>query len=104
VIVKGKNVQPGEVEKVLRGLAGVEEVCVLGIDGPEGPRTVLRAAIVAPPGALSYERVIEHCRAHLGEPKVPRNILFLSELPRDGRGKVDRHALARSAGSELHSG
>lgn len=95
IIVKGKNVQPGEVEKVLRELPGVEEVCVLGVDGPEGPRTVLRAAIAARAGALSYEQVIEHCRAHLAEPKVPRNLLFLAELPRDGRGKLDRIALAK---------
>ena len=67
---------------------------MLGIDGPEGPRTVLRAAIVARNGALSYERVIEHCRLHLGEPKVPRNLVFLPALPRDSRGKLDRAKLA----------
>ena len=95
VIVKGKNVQPLEVEAVLRALPGVEEVCVIGVDGPEGPRTVLRAAIATRNGDLSYERVLEHCRAHLAETKIPRSLLFLPELPRDARGKVDRKALGQ---------
>ena len=94
VIVKGRNVQPSEVEGVLRELAGVEEVCVLGVAGPEGPRTLLRAVIAARDGALSYERVIEHCRERLAEIKVPKNLVFVRELPRDARGKVDRRALA----------
>ncbi|MGE4189814.1 MAG: class I adenylate-forming enzyme family protein [Thermoanaerobaculia bacterium] len=94
VIVKGKNVQPGEVENVLRELAGVDEVCVLGVDGPEGPRTLLRAVIATRDDSLTYERVLEHCRGRLAEVKVPRNVVFVAELPRDGRGKLDRRALA----------
>jgi long-chain acyl-CoA synthetase len=94
LIVKGKNVQPGEVERVLRELPGVDEVCVLGVDGPEGPRTVLRAAIATKNGGLSYERVLEHCRVHLAETKIPRSVLFLRELPRDARGKLDRTKLS----------
>ena len=64
--------------------------------------SVTRDPIVAGNGDLSYERVLAHCRAHLGEPKIPRSVLFLAELPRDARGKLDRAALARPRGPELH--
>ncbi|MEZ5313340.1 MAG: hypothetical protein R2862_06610 [Thermoanaerobaculia bacterium] len=79
---------------MLRELAGVDEVCVLGVDGPEGPRTLLRAVIATRDDSLTYERVLEHCRGRLAEVKVPRNVVFVAELPRDGRGKLDRRALS----------
>lgn len=94
VIVKGKNVQPREVENVLRHLPGVEDLCVLGVDGPEGPRTVLRAVFAADFAAVTFESVVEHCRGKLAEHKIPRSIVVLPELPRDGRGKLDRRRLA----------
>jgi long-chain acyl-CoA synthetase len=97
VIVKGRNVQPREVENLLRDLPGVDDVCVLGVDGPEGPRTVLRAVFGAATAAVTFESVVEHCRGKLAEHKIPRSIVVLSELPRDGRGKLDRRQLADPA-------
>lgn len=94
VIFKGKNVQPREVEAVLRELPGVDDVCVLGIDGPEGPRTVLRAVFGAAAREISFETVVEHCRGRLAEHKIPRSVVVLPELPRDGRGKLDRRRLS----------
>lgn len=94
VIVKGKNVQPREVENVLRQLPGVDDVCVLGVDGLEGPRTVLRAVFAADAAAVTFESVVEHCRGKLAEHKIPRSVVVLPELPRDGRGKLDRRRLA----------
>ncbi len=108
IIVKGKNVQPSEVEIVLSDLAGVDEVCVLGVDGPEGPRTVLRAVIAAGGAAASsvvtFERLVEHCRGRLAEHKIPRSVVVLPELPRDGRGKIDRRRLADPALAAAASG
>lgn len=97
VIVKGRNVQPREVENLLRELAGVEDVCVLGVDGPEGPRTVLRAVIASGAAAVSFESVVEHCRGKLAEHKIPRSVVVVPALPRDARGKLDRRRLAEPA-------
>ncbi len=47
VIVRGKNVNPREIEAVLRGLDGIEDVACFGVDGPDGPRSVLRALVIA---------------------------------------------------------
>ncbi len=94
VIVKGRNVQPRELENLLRDLPGVDEVCVLGVDGPEGPRTVLRAVLSAASAAVTFESVVEHCRGKVAEHKIPRSVVVLAELPRDGRGKIDRRRLA----------
>jgi long-chain acyl-CoA synthetase len=97
ILVRGKNVNPREVEAALVELAGVEEAHVLGVDGPDGPRTVLRVVVAAPDGGLDYRRVVEHCRRRLAEHKVPRSVVIVPELPRTERGKLDRKALAALA-------
>jgi long-chain acyl-CoA synthetase len=94
VLVRGKNVNPREVEATLRELAGVADAAVFGADGPDGPRSVLRAVVAAPAGGLDYARVLAHCRARLAEYKVPRSVALVAELPRTERGKLDRAALA----------
>lgn len=94
VLVRGKNVNPREVETTLREIPGVVDAAVFGADGPDGPRSVLRAIVAAPTGDLDYARVLSHCRARLAEYKVPRSVVLVAELPRTDRGKIDRAALA----------
>jgi long-chain acyl-CoA synthetase len=93
LIVRGKNVDPREIEAALAGLPGVEEVCAIGVDGPDGPRSVLRVVVAAPGGEIGYREVAEWCRGRLADHKVPRSIVLVSHLPRTDRGKVDRAAL-----------
>jgi long-chain acyl-CoA synthetase len=92
--IKGKNVNPREIEAVLAQLPGVTEVAVLGLPGSAASGPVLRAVLAADGATLSHERVREWCRAHLAEHKVPRSVLFVPELPRNARGKLDRAALS----------
>ena len=98
VIVRGRNVDPREVERVLKTMPGVEDACVLGVDGPDGPRSILRAVVAAPSTALDYAQVVTFCRTHLAEHKVPRSVILVPDLPRTDRGKIDRAALAALAG------
>jgi long-chain acyl-CoA synthetase len=93
LIVRGKNVNPREIELAIADLPGVDEVCVLGVDGPDGPASMLRAVVAAPGGGVDYQGVVAHCRHRLAEFKVPRSVLVVPELPRNARGKVDRAAL-----------
>jgi len=93
VLVRGHNVNPREVESVLRDLRGVADVAVFGIDGPDGPRSVLRAIVAAPDGAVGHDQLLTHCRARLAEHKVPRSFVVVDDLPRTARGKLDRAAL-----------
>jgi long-chain acyl-CoA synthetase len=90
--IKGKKVNPREVEAVLARLPGVEEVAALAL--PTGGSTpVLRAVVACRCGRLSPEDVLAWCRAHLAPHKVPRSLLLVPELPRTARGKLDRQAL-----------
>jgi acyl-CoA synthetase (AMP-forming)/AMP-acid ligase II len=47
--------------------------------------------------SVTRERVSAHLRESLAAYKHPRRILFLPELPRNPRGKLDHEALLREA-------
>jgi acyl-CoA synthetase (AMP-forming)/AMP-acid ligase II len=93
VNIKGRKVNPREVESVLAELDGVDEAVVLGIPVPERGGEVLRAVIGCRSGRLSREEVLAWCRERLAAHKVPRSLILLPEIPRTGRGKPDRAAL-----------
>jgi long-chain acyl-CoA synthetase len=93
VNIKGKKVNPREVEAVLCQLAGVDEAAVLGVAMPGRPGEVLRAVVACPPGRLTAEDVVAWCRSHLSAHKVPRSVILVPRMPRTARGKLDRSAL-----------
>jgi fatty-acyl-CoA synthase len=89
----GENVFPGEVEDVIARHPDVVEAAVIGVPDPEfGSR--LKAFVVARTAdALDAEAVREHVGANLARFKVPRDVEFVEELPRNGTGKVMRSEL-----------
>jgi acyl-coenzyme A synthetase/AMP-(fatty) acid ligase len=101
--VKGKKVDPREVEGVVGALAGVDEVVVLGVPAPEGGAEIVRAVIACRPGLLRAEEVLAYCREHLSAHKVPRSVILVPEMPRTARGKIDRPALLALAPAPVRS-
>jgi acyl-coenzyme A synthetase/AMP-(fatty) acid ligase len=101
VNIKGKKVNPREVEAVLAQLPGVREVAVLGVCLPERSGEVLRAVVaVTAADALTAAEVVAWCRPRLSPHKVPRSVVLVPELPRTARGKLDRAALTAIRGTE----
>jgi acyl-CoA synthetase (AMP-forming)/AMP-acid ligase II len=86
-ICGGFNVYPAEVEQVLARLDQVAESAVIGVpDARLGE--VGKAFIVTRPGAeLAEADVLAHCRERLANFKVPRQVEFRTELPRNPSGK-----------------
>lgn len=97
--IKGKKVNPREVEGVIGQLAGVDEVAVVGVPLPETSGAVLRAVVACRPGSLSAEQVLSWCRPRLSAHKVPRSVLLVPQMPRTARGKLDRRALLALKGT-----
>jgi acyl-CoA synthetase (AMP-forming)/AMP-acid ligase II len=88
IVSGGENVFPSEVEDVLARLPQVREVAVVGVPDPEfGQR--LAAWIALHPGEiLDPDAVREYVRRHLARFAVPRDVRFVSSLPRNATGKV----------------
>jgi acyl-CoA synthetase (AMP-forming)/AMP-acid ligase II len=96
IVSGGENVFPGEVEDLLAALPQVREVAVIGVpDGDWGQR--LAAYVVLRPGeTLGPDEIREHVRSHRARFSVPRDVVFLDELPRNATGKVLNRELPRN--------
>jgi acyl-CoA synthetase (AMP-forming)/AMP-acid ligase II len=93
VNIKGKKVNPREVEEVIGALSGVDEVVVLGVPVPGRSGERLRAVIACAAGRLTVDQVLAWSRERLAPHKVPRSVILVPALPRTERGKLDRMAL-----------
>jgi acyl-CoA synthetase (AMP-forming)/AMP-acid ligase II len=95
IVSGGENVFPREVEDLLADHEAIEEAAVIGVADPEfGQR--LKAFVVARHGAtLTEDSVNAYVRENLARFKVPREVVFLAELPRNATGKVVKRDLAK---------
>jgi acyl-CoA synthetase (AMP-forming)/AMP-acid ligase II len=93
VVSGGENVFPAEVEDCLSRHEAVAEAAAVGVDDEDfGQR--LRAFVVRREGAeVTEEALQEHVRQNLARFKVPREVVFLDELPRNATGKVLKRQL-----------
>ncbi len=88
VVTGGLNVYPREIERVIAALPDVHDVAVIGTPSREWGES-LHAFVVQRPGmAIDADAIIAACRAQLAGYKVPRQISFIDELPRNVGGKV----------------
>ncbi|WP_300683499.1 AMP-binding protein [Nocardioides sp.] len=92
--VGGFNVYPAEVENVIASHPDVMETAVIGIDD-ERMGSVGRAYVVPRPGhEVSAEALTAYCRERLANFKVPRELVVLTEFPRNASGKILKKDLA----------
>src|ERR1700720_3940308 len=86
---RGEKVAPREVEQVIYEMQGVQDAAVIGMPDPLMGQAI-KAFIVAPGAGLTESSVISHCKAHLEDFMVPRQVEFRNELPKTGSGKIRR--------------
>jgi fatty-acyl-CoA synthase len=93
IVSGGENVFPAEVEDLISGHPDVVEATAIGVEDKEwGHR--LRAFVVKKDGGSVDEDGIKHyVRDHLARYKVPREVIFLDELPRNPTGKILKREL-----------
>lgn len=99
--VGGENVDPMEVEALLLGLEGVQQVAVVAYPDPR--LTDVAVAYIQPrAGAeLSEASVIAYCRGKVATFKIPRHVLFIDEFPMTGSGKIRKVDLRADALEKL---
>jgi fatty-acyl-CoA synthase len=104
VISGGVNVYPAEVEGVLESHPGISEVAVVGVPDREWGERV-RAFVVRREGSMVDEGALKlFARERLSGPKVPRDFVFVDELPRNPTGKVLKRELVKWVPSRAHPG
>ena len=101
IVSGGENVFPREVEDLLANHEAIDEAAVIGVDDEKfGQR--LKAFVVTSSGAdLDEAGVKDYVKENLARYKVPREVEFIDELPRNPTGKVLKRELADNSGEIL---
>ncbi|MGQ0847324.1 MAG: AMP-binding protein [Sporichthyaceae bacterium] len=88
VVSGGENVFCREVADVVADLSGVADVAVVGVPDAEFGQRLAAFLVLEPGCALTADHVRRAVRERLARHAVPREVVFLDELPRNAAGKV----------------
>jgi fatty-acyl-CoA synthase len=97
IVSGGENLFPGEVEELLITHEAVDEAAVIGVDDEEFGKRLAAFVVLRPGYSLDAEDVKEFVKQNLARYKVPRDVYFLDELPRNPTGKVLKRELRSAA-------
>ncbi|MBR0994652.1 long-chain-fatty-acid--CoA ligase [Bradyrhizobium japonicum] len=93
IISGGENVYPAEVERVLLEHPDVSECAVIGRPDPRWDEVPIAYVIPRSGCRLETGELRGHLQAQLARYKVPRDIVFVADLPRTALGKVQHFLL-----------
>jgi acyl-CoA synthetase (AMP-forming)/AMP-acid ligase II len=96
IIRGGHNVHAGDVESALLEHPAVVEAAVAGIAHPVLGEDVAAWVVLAANRALPAEELRAFVAERVADYKVPRQITFVDDLPRNATGKVMKHLLVES--------
>jgi acyl-CoA synthetase (AMP-forming)/AMP-acid ligase II len=93
ILSGGENIASSEVERVLYEHEAVLEVAVVGRAHERWGEVPIAFVVLREGSGASADELIEHCRRQLAKFKVPTDIIYLAELPRNPSGKVLKREL-----------
>lgn len=95
----GEKIAPLEIDAVLMTHPCVQEAVAFGMPHPTWGEEVAVAVVLKEPSPESA--LIEHCKQHLADFKVPKKVHIVEQIPRTATGKIQRRAVASAlAGGE----
>ncbi|MGG4265532.1 o-succinylbenzoate--CoA ligase [Peribacillus simplex] len=98
IISGGENVYPAEVENVLCKHPDIFEAGVTGIDDEKWGQVPLAFVVLHQGAETNESELLAYCREYLAAYKIPRNVIFCQELPRNGASKLLRRELRKRMG------
>jgi acyl-CoA synthetase (AMP-forming)/AMP-acid ligase II len=93
IVSGGENVFPREVEDLLAGQPEIVEAAVIGVADAEFGQRLKAFVVKATESDLDEVEVKRRVRESLAGFKVPREVVFVPELPRNATGKVVKRDL-----------
>jgi len=93
IISGGENISTVEIEQAVISHPAVLETAVVGVpDDTWGERP--KAFVVLKPGASATEAdIVAHVRQQIARYKAPRDVEFVTALPKTSTGKVQKYEL-----------
>lgn len=93
IVSGGENVYPLEVENLLAERDDVFDAAVVGVPDPEFGHRLRAFVVPSPESARDADDIKAYVKSNLARYKVPREVIFLDELPRNATGKLLRRVL-----------
>jgi acyl-CoA synthetase (AMP-forming)/AMP-acid ligase II len=93
IVSGGENVFPREVEDLLHDHEAIDEVAIIGVDDEKFGQRLKAYAVTTKGKNVSADDLKAYVKKNLAGYKVPREIVFLDELPRNATGKVLKREL-----------
>lgn len=102
IISGGENIYPLEIEQVINQIPEILEVAVVGITDSKWGEVPI-AFVTKKEGAfIKGKDVKQHCLRHLAKYKVPKEIHFVKELPKNATGKIQKKLLPELREKVVH--
>ena len=98
IISGGENVYPKEIELCLDRIEGISESAVIGLDDTDLGERVVAVLVTDPDCRLHETGILAVLKTQLAGFKVPKQICFVDELPRNTMGKVQKNRLRETVG------
>ncbi len=93
----GENVYPAEIERILLSHQDILEAAVVGVPDEKWGEVGRAYLCLKEASSCEAAQILKFCHERLAKFKVPKQIVFLSELPKNDTGKIDRKVLKSSA-------
>jgi long-chain acyl-CoA synthetase len=93
VISGGVNIYPAEIEAALQMLPGVADCAVFGVPDAEFGEALAAAVQLQPGATVGADDVRAFLRQRLADYKVPKQVAFHAQLPREDTGKIFKRKL-----------
>ena len=90
IISGGENVYAAEVEAVFREHTAVAEAALIGQPDDQWGEVGLMITVLKPGQSATPEELREFCHGRLARYKVPKQVIFVEELPYSPYGKVEK--------------
>ena len=98
IITGGYNVYPKEIEAVIDALPGVVESAVIGVPHADFGEAVTAVVVSSARSVLTAAGIIAELKQKIANFKVPKQVHFVEDLPRNAMGKVQKNLLREKFG------
>jgi long-chain acyl-CoA synthetase len=92
---RGEKVSPIEIENVIYKIKGIKEVAILGIPDEIMGESILAYVTVYESSTLNEKDIQKECMNNLESFMVPKQVIFIDEMPKSSNGKIDKKELKK---------
>ena len=98
IVTGGENVAAREVEEILFTHPDILKAAVLGMPDPKWGERVTAAVVLRLGRDVSADEIRRFLKERLAGYKVPKEIVFVTDFPESGAGKVRKNVLRKRLG------